>query len=124
MRDLAHQLLSAQGARGARAHNSLWLNEQLRIALVRFAGVDGFASLLRRALALSSATIPALRNAKVGAAGQVEGLEPTFTQDQVLTREAGVVVTTQLLELLVSFIGESLTRRFVEDACNEPASDE
>lgn len=123
-RDLARKLLSAQRRLGARADNSLLLNEQLQLSLVRFAGADGFGSLLGRAIVLSSTTIPALRHVKVGAAGQVEGLEPAFIQDQVLNREAGLVVTAQLLELLVSFIGESLTRRIVDDACLEPSSDE
>lgn len=123
MRDVAQKLVSAQERR-ARDDNSLLLNDQLGSSLVRFAGVDGFASLLRRAIVLSSTTIPALRHAKVGAAGQLEGLDRTFTQDQALSREASIVVTFHLLELLVSFIGESLTRRLVEDACREPSPDQ
>ena len=123
VREVAQKLVSEQGRRTGNG-NSLLLNEQLRSSLVRFAGMDGFASLLRRAIVLSSTTIPALRHAKVGTAGQLEGLDRTFTEDRVLSREASIVVTSQLLELLVSFIGESLTRRLVEDACREPSPDE
>ena len=124
LRELAQKLLSDQRPVAAHADDSLFVNQRLRLSLIQFAGAAGFASLLRRAMALASANIPALRNAKVNVEGGIEGIEPTFTQDQVLQHEAAVAVTTQLLELLVSFIGESLTRRFVDDACREPSSDE
>lgn len=123
LRELALKLLSDQRPVAGHADGSLPVNQRLQLSLIRFAGVEGFASLLRRAMALASANIPALRNAKVGVDGGIEGIEPAFTQDHVLRHEAAVAVTTQLLELLVSFIGESLTRRIVADACREPSPD-
>jgi hypothetical protein len=124
LRELAQKLLADQRSVDAHADGSVFVNPRLRLSLIRFAGVEGFASLLRRAMALASANIPALRDAKVSVEGEVEGIVPTFAKDHVLRHEAAVAVSTHLLELLVAFIGESLTRRFVDDAAREPSSDE
>jgi hypothetical protein len=125
MRELAQKLLEgSQLQHGPRATGAVLLNERLQLSLVRFAGVDGFASLLRRAVAMTSAKIPALRNVEVGADGRIEGLDPGFAQDHVLWQAAAIAVTVQLLDLLVVFIGESFTRRMVHEACDEPSSNE
>jgi hypothetical protein len=108
----ASQVPSSPDARSAGL-----VSEGLRLTLTRFAGADGFASLLRRALALAGAEMPALRGAKVGAEGRIEGLERILTQDDVMWQDAAVAITAQLLELLVTFIGEPLTRRMVREAC-------
>jgi hypothetical protein len=125
MRDLA-RTLQAASARTSRsdAPAAELVNANLRLSLTRFAGTEGFASLLRRALTLTSANMPALQGAKVGAAGSVEGLDPIVTQDDVVWQEAAVAVTTRLLELLVTFIGEPLTRRLVREACPELSPEE
>lgn len=98
------------------------VNENLRLSLTRFAGTEGFASLVRRSLRLASATIPTLQGAELRADGQVEA--QLFAHDDVLWREAATAVTAQLLVLLVTFIGEPLTRRLVREACPETAPDE
>ena len=118
MRDLAQRLLAAS-LRTSRsdAPAAELVNANLRLSLTRFAGTGGFASLLRRALTLASAKMPTLQGAKVGTKGGVEGLDQIFTQDDSVWQEAAVAVTAQLLELLVIFIGEPLTRRMVREAC-------
>ena len=51
------------------------LSERVPVSLTRFAGDYGFAALLRRALALATAEVPALRSVSVSADGRLEGLE-------------------------------------------------
>ena len=64
IRDLARRLLAAeaasQSAAEPRAHAAVRVCEKLRVSLTRFAGVDGFAALLRWALALAREEVPAL----------------------------------------------------------------
>ena len=62
MRDFARRLLAAEAASqiapGVQVHEAARVCEKLQISLTRFAGSDGFKSLLRRALALASAEVP------------------------------------------------------------------
>src|SRR5450631_406249 len=77
MQDLARRLLAAsQTAPGAlHVHEVVLVSERLRISLAKFAGAEGFASLLRRALALAGEDVPSLRSVKIGADGRLEGFE-------------------------------------------------
>ena len=100
------------------------VNENLRKSLIEFAGAEGFGSLLRRALALSSAQVPALQNARVRADGHVEGIESPLAQVGTAWESAAMAVTVQMLELLVTFIGERLTRRLVREACPDTSPGE
>ena len=117
MRDLARRLLAAsQSAAGSEAQEAVLVNEKLRIALIQFAGADGFTSLLRRALALASVEAPALKSASVSADGRLEGLEQLVTLPGSVAGAAAVAITAQMLGLLVTFIGEPLTLRLVRQA--------
>ena len=125
MRDLAQRLLEVtrSGARTSgsgedpRAHGALDCCERLRVALSRFAGADGFASLLRRALTLARTDVPALKRVQIGANGRIEGLDAAVPEGE--EAEAAVALTAHLLDLLVSFIGEPLTLRLVRDGWPE-----
>ena len=50
--------IARASATGAHVHEAVRLCEKLRISLTRFAGADGFISLLRRALVLARAEVP------------------------------------------------------------------
>src|ERR1700730_11578813 len=114
MRDLARRLLAAsRTASDPPVHEAVLVNEKLRITLTQFAGADGFASLLRRALALASAEAPALRSAKVSADGRLEGFEQLASHAGSVADEEAVAITAHLLGLLVTFIGEPLTVKLV-----------
>ncbi len=89
--------------------------EKLRISLTRFAGADGFTSLLRRALALARAEVPALHGVQVKADGSLEGLEELAADAGSGGVEAAVAITTHLLGLLVTFVGEPITLRLVRE---------
>ena len=117
MRDLARRLLAAsRSAADSDAQEAVLVNEKLRIALIQFAGADGFTALLRRALALASAEAPALKSATVSADGRLEGLEQLATLPGSVSGAAAVAITAHLLELLVTFVGEGLTLRLVRQA--------
>ena len=115
IRDLARQLLAAsQTAADPHVPEAVVVIEKLRIILTKFAGAEGFASLLRRALLLASADVPALQNVKIGADGGLDGFEQIVTCAE--GGEAAVAITSHLLDLLVTFIGEPLTLTLVRAA--------
>ena len=116
VRDLARRLLAAsQTASGPHADAAVLVIEKLRITLMKFAGTAGFASLLRRALLLAGADVPSLQSVKIGADGRLEGFEQIVadTGTGAAGLEAAVAITSHLLGLLVTFIGEPLTLRLV-----------
>jgi hypothetical protein len=120
MRDLARRLLAAsQTASNPHVYEAVPVNEKLRVSLTRFAGADGFAALLRRAVGLASAEVPALARAKVNAEGRLEGLDQAATHAGSAQGEETVAITAHLLGLLVTFIGEPLTLRLVREAWPE-----
>ena len=102
--------------------------EKLRIALTRFAGAEGFASLLRRALMLTRADVPSLQSVKVGADGRLEGIEQFAAETSADPAARGLRrwrrSQSTLLELLVTFIGERLTLRLVREAWPDASLDE
>jgi len=119
MRDLARRLLAAsQTAAEPHVHEAVVVIEKLRIVLTKFAGAEGFASLLRRALKLTSADVPALQSVKIGADGRLEGFEQIVADKGTGAAggEAAVAITAHLLDLLVTFIGEPLTLTLVRAA--------
>jgi hypothetical protein len=125
MRDLARRLLTAtQIATEPRGQEVVVVNEKLRVVLTKFAGADGAAALLRRALALASAESPALRHATFSAEGRLEGVEQLATQSGSVASAAEIAITAHLLGLLDTFIGEKLTLMMVRVAWPEVLSEE
>ncbi len=103
--------------------------EKLRRPLAGWMGVAGFRSLLARALTLATATVPWLEGMKIDGEGRLEfpvGGETEVPEDEAVQGVSALIV--QLLELLVTFIGEPLTLRLVQDvwpkAALEPAESE
>jgi hypothetical protein len=133
MRDVARRLLAVEATKSPFApheHEAVRVCEKLRISLTRFAGPDGFTSLLRRAVALARAEVPALQGIDINSDGSLEGLEQ-FAAGASKTpsggdrgAEAAVAITAQLLGLLVAFIGEPLTLRLVREAWPDVSLDE
>ena len=114
MRDIARRLLAAsQTVSDPHVPEAVLVSDRLRASLTRFAGADGFTSLLRRALALARAEVPSLQSVKVGADGHLEGFEQLAADTGM---DVAAAVTTQLLGLLVTFIGEALTLALVREA--------
>ena len=127
---LARRLLAFEAARAnssdARVDVAVQVIGELRLRLIRLAGVDGFRSLLFRALTLAKAESPSLEMVHVGADGSLEGLagiEQSQEEAAVPTRQAGISVVAHLLELLVTFIGAPLTLSLVRDRWPDAAVD-
>jgi hypothetical protein len=126
VRKLARRLLTLEATNqsadtDARAHEAVRVCDKLRVSLTRFAGAEGFASLLRRALALARAEIPSLDRVKIRPDCSIEGLAELSRDDAT---EAAAALTAHLLGLLVTFIGQPLTLRLVREAWPDASLDE
>ncbi|MGA3107289.1 MAG: hypothetical protein ABSD53_22635 [Terriglobales bacterium] len=117
-RDLAERLLAYENAAGKTSEPTelaaFRVCERLRQPLITLAGPAGFRSLLSRALTLARAEAPSLSTVQVAADGSLQGLDelrPQVDADQV--GEAGVILITQLLGLLVRVVGEVMTLQLV-----------
>lgn len=94
--------------------------EKLRRTLGRLTGAAGFRSLLCRALALAGQEVSWLQALRVKEDASLEGLEKVeaeLSQSEISRGE--IVLVAQLITLLVSFIGEALTLRLVQESWSE-----
>ena len=80
--------------------------------LTRVIGADGFTAMHRRALALARTNAPSLLTVTIASDGRLEGLEELGRPGDA----PASTITAHLLELLVTFIGDSATLRLVSDA--------
>jgi hypothetical protein len=110
---------ASKSASDVQVHEAVRVCEKLRVSLTRFAGADGFTSLLRRALALARADFPSLQTATLKTDGCLEGLDVLAADRANGGPDAGVAIIVHLLGLLVTFIGEPLTVRLVREAWPE-----
>jgi hypothetical protein len=117
-RDLAQRLIGYEGAAGNTSDPlelaAFRVCETLRRPVTDLAGVDGFRALLTRALGLARVEAPILNALQVAADGTLQGQDEMGRQivkDQA--REAGVVLISHFLGLLLAFIGEAMTSRLV-----------
>ncbi len=123
--DLARRLLALEEARhessATHASGAVRVCERLGVPLARLAGVVGFRSLLSRALSLAKAEDKSLTTAHVGTDGTLEGFDNT---EHTQGRDCGVALVAHLLGLLVTFIGEPLTRQLIRGAWPDAAPGE
>lgn len=129
MQELARRLVDFETARddalAVRAGVAMRVIEELRLRLIRLVGIHGFHTLLSRALALARTEVPVLETVRINADGFLEGRDETepgreATVGATATEgQGGTVLVAHLLELLVTFIGESLTLHLVRDAWPE-----
>jgi len=117
---VARRLLAVEAASPSaahpRAHEAVRVCEKLRASLTRFAGVEGFTALLRRALALARADVPSLQTVTLKPDGSLEGCEVLADDATNGGPEAAVAIIAHLLGLLVTFIGKPFTLRLVREA--------
>lgn len=117
-RDLAERLLAFENAAGKTGEPTgcaaFGVCERLRQPLIALASVAGFRSLLSRALTLAKADASCLNLVQVGADGSLQGLdELRLLVDKDRIGEAGLILVTQLLGLLVRVLGEAVTLQLV-----------
>jgi len=127
-RNLAQRLLAyeAAGTEHSAASESAASRvcAKLRGPLITLAGVAGFRSLLSRALTLARAEVPNLSAVQIAADGSLRGLDELVSQtDKEQARDGGAILIAQLVGLLLTFIGEGLTIRLVQDVWPEAAFD-
>ena len=127
-RHLAQRLLAYEAVAGENSEPAesaaFRVCAKLRRPLITLAGVAGFRSLLSRALTLASAEAPSLSAVQVAADGSLKGLDELGPQiDKEQARDGGVILIAQLIGLLLTFIGEGLTLRLVQDVWPEAAFD-
>ena len=115
-RSLAVRLIAQETARDPAARPR-HVCDRLRVPLARLAGVAGYRSLLSRAVALAKAEVAALDSVQVRDDGLIIGLD-------AVAADCGLVVVAQLLGLLVTFIGDPLTRQLVADTWPEAAAED
>jgi hypothetical protein len=126
---LARRLIAFEAAHDnssdARVEVAAQVIEELRMHLIRLTGVDGFRSLLSRALTLAKAEIPSLNMIQIAADGSVKGFDG-LEQSEVtgVSEQAGIVLVAHLLELLVTFIGAPLTLRLLRDKWPDASMDQ
>jgi hypothetical protein len=95
---------------------------KLRGPLITLAGVAGFRSLLSRALTLARAEAPSLSAVQVAADGSLKGLDEVEPQiDKEQASDGGAILVAQLIGLLLTFMGEGLTLRLVQNVWPEAA---
>jgi hypothetical protein len=111
-RELAEQLVAleagSQSVSRADRLATCRVCEKLRRPLVTLTGTAGFSSLLSRALTLAQRESPALSAVQIKPDGSLEGLEGEAAQTQL-------ILVVNLLSLLITFIGETLTMRLLYD---------
>jgi len=116
-RDLAQSLIAHEGAADTSEPMELAafrVCETLRQPVCALTGVDGFRALLSRALALARAEAPIFSVLQVAADGSLQGLDKLERQnDKDHVAQGGVILISQLLGLLLTFIGEAMTSRLV-----------
>ena len=125
-RHLAQRLLTYEAVAGENSKPAesaaFRVCAKLRQPLITLAGVAGFRSLLSRALTLARAEAPSLSAVQVTADGSLKGLdepEPQIGKEQA--RDGGAILIAQLIGLLLTFIGEGLTFRLVQEVWPEAA---
>jgi hypothetical protein len=94
--------------------------EKLRGPLAKLLGVDGFRSLLSRALALAGAEALWLRALQIKTDGSIEGWNEVEAKlDSRTIAEGEIALIAQLLGLLLTFIGPALSIGLLRDVWPE-----
>lgn len=119
IRRLAKQLLvgAPQASPNDDLDQAVLVCEKLSAPLTTLVGTAGFSMLLSRAMALAMQKDPSLTPLRVGNDGTLAGIDAVreTLNGSRSAHERGVIVVTELLGLLVSFIGGSLTLTLVRE---------
>ena len=116
IRGIARHLILVEGKREQDASSEYPVTDRMRPQLMRLMGNGGVRALLSRALVLATLETPWLSNASVNSDGDLEGLQGIGTEmDPEVFLEGRVILLAQLLGLLVTFIGPTLTSGLVHE---------
>lgn len=120
IRDLALLVLAQEADQRAHADGkvdaALSAFGKIRTYLAKLVGIAGFQALLARALALATVEVRWLEAVRVQADANLDGFREAAQSQAAQAVAAGsTALLGQLLGLLVTFIGEALTLRLVQD---------
>jgi hypothetical protein len=131
MRDLARRLLAYEADAGKTLEpaesTTLRVYEKLRRCIGEFAGSAGFQSLANRALMLARLEVPSLSAVHVAADGILQGIseiEPPTNIEREGVCDGGVILISQLLALLLTFLGQALTMNLVREVWPDAVLDD
>ena len=109
IRDLSKRILAEE------AHSAFNAFEKLRQHLAKLIGIAGFQSRLARSLVLAKPEALWLLSVRVGSDGTLEEIHEGDPPSEALVAEGYTALLAQFLALLVTFIGESLMLRLVQE---------
>jgi hypothetical protein len=89
--------------------------EKLSHPLIALSGINGFRTLLSRALALAGNEVGWLRAVRIKADGSLEPPPEIAKLDQQEIHDGEIALAAELLGLLATFIGEPLTLSLVRE---------
>jgi hypothetical protein len=120
LRTAAERILGLEAAASrrhpAQVPAAVVVTERFRRVLSTFLGAAGFRALLARAVTLARAEVPELKDVVIQLDGSLAGLRRVDGLRKHEPAEGEVVLVAHLLGLLVTFIGEALMLRLVDDA--------
>ena len=124
LRNLARRLLALEVNQTERLYQemqaALRVFEKLRSYLFKMVGSAGFQALLARAVVLATAEVGWLKVVRVQDDTTLQGFQEAAQQQPAKAVTLGsTVLLAQLLGLLVTFIGEALTLRLVQEVWPE-----
>jgi hypothetical protein len=123
LKEFAQRLLAQEAASnesGGGTGAAFCICERFRISLANLMGSAGYRALLARAVALAGAEVPWLRGLHIRADSRLEDmaeLVSKLTAQEIARGEVALV--TELLGLLVTFIGPALTVQLMQEAWPE-----
>ncbi len=116
LRDVAERLLRYEAVAEKPETAAFRVSEKLRHLLSTLLGAAGFRALLARALHLAKAKVPELSAVEVKSDGSLAGLSKVSRHSRSTPMAKGeVMLITELLALLDTYIGEALMLRLVQD---------
>ena len=119
LRSLASELISYESSPGVEQSENatILVAGKLGGRLSKLAGTAGYRVLLNRALSIAKSQDPSLGAFSINEDAGLEGMNGFSNASP--SKEAGVILITQLLSLLVTFIGERLTLTLIVEAWPE-----
>jgi len=116
IRGIARNLILFEDQRKQAVLTGFPATDRMRPQLMRLMGNGGVRALLSRALVLATIETPWLSNAAINSSGDLGGLEDIGAEvDPDAFLEGRVILLAQLLGLLVTFIGPTLTSGLVHE---------
>lgn len=126
VRDWARKLIASESTPDPTCAQSetatLCVYEKLRRQLCAPVGVEGFQALASRALSLAKSQTPRLREVQILPDGGLSGLtevQPRTDMDRDDDGDAGIILITQFLRLLLTLLGESATASLIAELSPE-----